>query len=58
MDTIIEPEIEIKPEIKIKKSKCEQVRKWQALNPEKMKLYREKENIKRREKRRLFRILL
>ena len=51
-------EIINEPEIKIKMSRCDQVRKWQALNPEKMKLYREKENIKRREKRRLFRILL
>ena len=51
---IIQPDIEIK----IKKSKCDQVRKWQAKNPEKMKLYREKENMKSREKRRLFRILL
>ena len=51
-------EIINKTEIKIKKSKCDQVRKWQAKNPEKMKLYREKENMKRREKRRLFKILL
>jgi hypothetical protein len=51
-------EIKTEPEIKIKLSRCDQIRKWQAKNPEKMKLYREKENMKRREKRRLFKILL
>ena len=51
-------EIKTEPEIKIKLSRCDQIRKWQANNPEKMKLYREKENMKRREKRRLFKILL
>ena len=56
MDNIIEQEFINEPEIKI--SRCDQIRKWQAKNPEKMKLYREKENMKRREKRRLFKILL
>ena len=56
MDNIIEQDIINEPEIKI--SRCDQIRKWQAKNPEKMKLYREKENMKRREKRRLFKILL
>ena len=54
----IEQKIKIEPEIKVKKTRSDHVRKWQAKNPEKMKLYREKENMKRREKRRLFRILL
>ena len=58
MDNIIEQEFINEPEIKIKISRCDQIRKWQAKNPEKMKLYREKENMKRREKRRLFKILL
>jgi len=51
-------EIKTEPEIKIKLSRCNKIRKWKANNTEKMKLYREKENMKRREKRRLFKILL
>ena len=45
-------------EVKIKKSNSKYVMKWQEKNPEKMKIYRERENIMRREKRRLMKILL
>lgn len=45
-------------EPKIKKTNSQLSREWQLRHPEKMKQYRELENIKRREKRRLLRILL
>ncbi len=45
-------------EPKIKKTNSQLSREWQLKNPEKMKIYREKENIRRREKRRLLKILL
>ena len=45
-------------EVKIKKSNSKYVMKWQVKNLEKMKIYRERENILRREKRRLMKILL
>ena len=51
---INEPEIKVK----VKKTNSQCVREWQLRNPEKMKQYREVENIRRREKRRLLRILV
>jgi hypothetical protein len=57
MENINENEMINEPVIKIKKTPSDYVRKWQAKNPEKMKQYREVENIRRREKRRLLRIL-
>ena len=48
----------IELEKKVKKTNSQYSREWQLLNPEKMKKYREVENIRRREKRRLLRILL
>ena len=50
--------IEIVEQPKVKKSNSQYVMKWQKKNPEKMREYRDKENMKRKEKRRLLRILL
>ena len=58
MEIINENEITIKPDIKPKKSRCQYIKDWQQKNPEKYKRYREIENIRRREKKRLLNILL
>ena len=50
--------IEIVEQPKVKKSNSKYVMAWQKKNPEKMREYRDKENMKRKEKRRLLRILL
>jgi len=57
MENINENEMINEPVIKSKKPPSDYVRKWEAKNSEKMKQYREVENIRRREKRRLLRIL-
>ena len=45
-------------ETNVKKSRCQYIKEWQQKNPEKYKHYREIENIRRREKKRLLKILL